>query len=59
MVNPIYCPCGSGWDAEEQVDGYGIFLCYTCPKCEKEKLAKYRPDIFTRYDTDEQIEDDY
>jgi hypothetical protein len=33
------CPCGSGLYREEQYDGHGIFLCYTCTKCEKEKLA--------------------
>jgi hypothetical protein len=55
----VDCPCGSGLPAEEQRDGYDIFLCYTCSQCEKEKLAKFRPDIFTRYETDEQIEDDY
>jgi hypothetical protein len=59
MTRPLECPCGSGLEPEEQVDGYGIFLCYTCEQCEKKKLAGFRPDIFTQYDTDEQIEDDY
>jgi len=53
------CPCGSGEYPDALQDGYGIFMCYACPKCEKEKLKKFRPDIFERYPTDEQIEDDY
>jgi hypothetical protein len=53
------CPCGSGEFPEAQYDGYGIFLCYTCGKCEKEKLSHYREDIHEQYDTDEQIEEDY
>jgi hypothetical protein len=53
------CPCGSGEYPDAQHDGYGIFLCYTCPKCEREKFSHYRADIFERYETDEQIESDY
>jgi hypothetical protein len=53
------CHCGSGEPAYAELDGYGIFLCYACDKCRKRKLAGFRPDIKTRYDTDEQIEDDY
>ena len=59
MGRPTECPCGSGQWPDMQQDGYGIFLCYTCPACEKQKLAKYRPDIFERYETDEPIEEDY
>lgn len=54
----LLCPCGSGEYKEKNFDGYGIFLCYTCPKCEDEKLSRYRPDIHERYECDEQIEDD-
>lgn len=39
-------------------DGYGIFLTYVCPKCEKEKIAGFRPDIFSRYETDEPVDDE-
>jgi len=53
------CNCGSGLLAEPQFDGYGIFLCSACPKCEEQKLGKFRSDIFERYDTDEPIEPDY
>ena len=53
------CPCGSGEYPEAQFDGYHIFLCYTCSKCEREKLAGYRKDIFEQYDCDEPIEEDY
>ena len=52
------CPCGSGKFPTAQYDGYNIFLCYTCPKCEREKMAGYRRDIHTRYNTDEPIDDD-
>ena len=40
------CDCGSGLQREEQKDAMGIFLCYTCPKCEKEKLSQYDPSVF-------------
>jgi len=50
------CPCGSGKIATEVLDGYGIFLCFACDACRKQKLSKFRADIFERYDTDEPIE---
>ena len=53
------CPCGSGHYPDAQHDGYGIFLCYTCPECEQEKMSRYRRDIHERYDCDEYIEEDY
>lgn len=60
MARLQQCPCGSGEYPQAQHDADGIFLCYTCDKCEKEKLSKYRADIFTRSsaDYDEQIEED-
>lgn len=69
--HPIYesiheqrpCPCGSGLMSNWEVDGRGIPLCRACPKCKKEKLAKYRPEILRPYDqsdVDEPIEpEDY
>lgn len=59
MTRRQECPCGSGRYPEAQYDGYGIFLCYTCEKCERKTLRKYRSDIFTRYECDELIEGDY
>lgn len=56
--NPKPCPCGSGELREAQYDGHGIFLTYTCPKCEDEKMGKYRPDIHERYECDEPIDED-
>jgi len=53
------CHCGSGEGANAQFDAQGIFLCYTCPKCHKKKMAGYRPEILTGYtqaDVDEDIE---
>jgi len=59
MLRPqMKCECGSGEYHEPLYDGYGIFLCYACPHCERERLSHYRPDILDRYDTDEQIEPD-
>ena len=55
---PRECRCGSGEYDRELKDGYGIFLTYVCDKCERTKLKKFRPDIMSNYDTDEQIEPD-
>ncbi len=52
------CNCGSGEFPEAQYDGYGIFLCYTCDKCHKERMKGFRSDINERYETDEPIEED-
>ena len=53
------CPCGSGDFPEAVYDGHNIFLFYSCAKCFAQKRSKYRSDIFTAYDTDEQIDEDY
>ena len=57
------CPCGSGEWPEAEYDAQGIFLCYTCDRCRKEKLSHYRPEILSGYsqaDVDEPIEaEDY
>lgn len=49
-----------GW---AEYDGRGIYLCRVCEKCEKEKLGRYRPEIFGHYtenDVDEPIDpEDY
>ena len=58
MARRTDCPCGSGEYPEEQYDGYGIFLCYTCSKCEKEQMGRWRSDIHERYECDEPIEPD-
>lgn len=55
------CPCGSGEISWWEHDAKGIPLCRVCPKCEKEKLSKYRPEILSGYtqdDVDEPIEGD-
>ena len=52
------CDCGSGFPRHPLYDGYGIFLTYVCEVCEATKLEKFRPDIMTRYETDETIDDD-
>jgi hypothetical protein len=54
------CPYGSGEFPDAQHDARGIFLCYTCPKSEAEKLSHYRPDVLTdsNYWADEAIDGD-
>lgn len=54
------CTCGSGQYPEAQHDARGIFLCYTCEVCEKDKLSGYRPEVLTNSDYwhDEPIEED-
>jgi len=52
------CPCGSGLPREDVYDGHGIFLCFVCDRCRKEKLSQYRKDIFDFYDADEAIEEE-
>lgn len=42
-------------------DAQGIELCRVCEKCERAKLAQYRPEILAGYDqrdVDEPIESD-
>jgi hypothetical protein len=50
------CTCGSNKRFRNLYDGYGIYLCKVCDDCEDEKRSKYRPDIFERYDADEDID---
>lgn len=57
MTRRQHCPCGSGEWPDAQYDGYGIFLCYTCNKCEAEKMCRYRHDIHEHYECDETIEE--
>lgn len=54
------CPCGSGEPRRELVDARGIFCTFVCDKCEKQKRAKFRSDIFTdsQYWTDEPVEEE-
>lgn len=53
-----YCECGSGLPSEPIFDGYGIYLTKACNACEKEKLSRFRADIFDRYECDEPIFDE-
>jgi hypothetical protein len=54
------CWCGSGLERHAVRDARGIFLCYVCEKCRKEKLSKYRPDVLfdPDYWHDEPIDED-
>ena len=43
----------------EVCDAQGIYLCRVCDRCERQKLARYRPEILSGYDqsdVDEPIE---
>ena len=58
MAKRTECACGSGEYPDELYDGRGIFCCYYCPKCEREKVAQYRPEVLAgAYDADEPIEE--
>lgn len=41
-------------------DARGIFCCYACPRCEREKRSRFRAEVFTdpNYAADEPIEDE-
>lgn len=54
-----WCECGSCKPAYWMYDGHGIALCKVCDKCKSKKVRKYRSDIFTQYDADEQINPDW
>ena len=43
------CPCGSGLFSQSVFDNHGIFVFYSCEKCDKEKRSKYDPIIFDDY----------
>jgi hypothetical protein len=53
------CRCGSGLEREAVHDARGIFVSYVCRECRAEKLAGYRPEIFTDpgYSHDEPLEE--
>ena len=48
MIRP--CSCGSGLIPREVYDAQRIYLCKVCPRCERERLAGYRPEILRGYD---------
>jgi hypothetical protein len=41
-------------------DARGIYCCRVCDRCEEEKRARYRPEIFSDagYDADEPIDEE-
>jgi len=43
------CPCGSGLPRRELHDAKGYFCTFYCDVCEKEKMSKFNPDIFTNF----------
>lgn len=54
------CSCGSGESASAVYDARGIFVFFSCAKCDAEKRKGYRTDIFTdpNYRTNEDVEDE-
>jgi len=54
------CGCGSGLESRELLDARCIYCGRVCDRCEAEKRAEFRPDIFTDPDywTDEPVDDD-
>ena len=56
MDNNHVCARDRRW---AEYDARGIFLCYVCDECVKEKLARYRPDVLSdpNYWHDEPIEE--
>lgn len=60
MARRTECTCGSKKWPREQYDARGIFLCYTCSKCEREKLAGYRPEVLDElnYEADDLGDDE-
>jgi hypothetical protein len=53
------CNCGSGLVSWALYDAKRIYCGRVCEKCEKEKRAQFRPEIFKSYnqgDVDEPIE---
>ena len=54
------CPCGSKLASWWLNDARGIPCCRVCERCEKQKMSRYRADIFTdpNYQTDEPIDSD-
>jgi len=54
------CPCGSELMSRWAHDARGVPLARVCPKCEAEKLARYRPDVLNNpnYAADEDIDGD-
>jgi len=54
------CWCGSKQWPDANYDARGIFLCYSCGKCHKEKMKGYRPEVLndSQYECCEQIEED-
>lgn len=60
MIKDRPCPCGSSLPSWWATDARGIELCRVCDKCEKEQLAKYRPDVLDdpNYWSDEPIDEE-
>ena len=60
MPRPQQCPCGSKKFPEANYDARGIFMFYGCPKCERDKSAKYRQEVLTNpaYEADEPIDEE-
>jgi hypothetical protein len=54
------CSCGSGETPQDIYDARGIYVTKACSRCEKQKTAGYRREIFENphYAADEPIEEE-
>jgi hypothetical protein len=43
-MNTHICDTQESW---AEYDARGIFLCYVCDICKKERLSEFRPDVLT------------
>ena len=55
------CGCGSGKYPYEVTDARGIFCCFACDDCRRDKTRHFRQEIFSNpnYETDEPVDGDY
>lgn len=65
-MNAPNCNSEAGWDYHrlnswEVYDARGIYLTRVCDRCEREKLAGYRPEVLRDpgYDHSEPISEDH
>lgn len=54
------CDCGSGLPRRANHDTRGYFLTFSCDKCRKRKLRRFRPEVLTdsQYEADDLGDDE-
>lgn len=43
------CSCGSGKSRRPVYDAAGIFACYVCDACERERRGVFRPEVLEAF----------